>query len=277
MEIVAQPPLVVQRQGTLITAAYTPPTELTRAVEHAYRGGACGLGWRVLDPCGTQLVDRGYATSDGTLVQGDPVVAEAQETCTSFGYDEADRIQRARNRLAQVEGLAIAREFWTGELSVLAGFGNRRLTEGGSVTDLNAAGAVSPIAALALLEDGIASITGGAPGVIHGTRRAITHMIQPGEIEPSGDLLLTSFGTRVVGDPGYPGTSPTGTAPAAGTSWVYGTARPTILLGPVNVTPGDRAQALDKQLNTFTYFAERPFLTFLECGIVAVRVNLPLT
>lgn len=274
MEPITAPPLVVQRAGSLLAAAYTPADALVRDVEHGYRGSACASGYRLVDPCGTEEVDHGFDDDSGDTVSGNPVVVQAFEQCSAMGSRDGRR-KRAADRLAVVEGPAIAREFWTGELADAAGFTvNPRLAEATpEATDINAAAAVSPLEALALLEDALADMLGGVPGVIHGTRAAITHMLDVGSIEASGDLLVSKFGTRLVGDAGYPGTGPDGTAADAGEAWLYGTARPTILLSAPVVLPDEgAAEAVDRDTNVITYQAERGFLTLLECGIVAVRI-----
>lgn len=280
MEILAAPPLRTQRAGSLLVSAYTPPEELTRVVEHAYHGRACN-GWRLVDPCAGASDVHGFSTEgNGATFTGNPFEVQTEDVCSAMGVRD-DREQRARDRLAQVESAAIAHEFWTGDLATAAvGAGqaqyddNARLQADPDVTDLNPAGAVSPLAGLAMLEKAIGDMIAGAPGAIHGTREAVTWMAQLGDLRREADLILTTFDTRVIGDAGYPGSGPDGADASAGESWIYGTALPTVLRGPINVIERTPAEALDRTVNTLTYHAERPALVLLECGVVAVRITL---
>lgn len=281
MEIVPAPALLTQRAGSLLAAAATPTDfTLDRVVEHAYHGRAC-TGWQLLDACGGNAADHAFDDSFGSEIHGMPIVAQALDTCSAMGTRE-DREQRARDRLDLILSAAVAHEFWTGELAGLAtadgqpGYtDNPRLQAGGGVTDVHAAGAVGALAGLGLLEGALGTMLSGAPGMIHATREALTTLTgASNNLRVEGDLILTALGTRIAADAGYPGTSPAGAAPAANTSWLYGTARPTIYMGGVDLMETNPAEALDRTVNTLTYHAERPFLVLLECGIVGVRITL---
>lgn len=148
---------------------------------------------------------------------------------------------------------------------------------GAPATVLNGGTAVASAEGVALLEDALAGALAGAPGCIHMTRRALTRIAAAsggGLFRREGDLILTLTDTRVVADAGYPGTQPSGAAAAAGEAWLYGTARPTIWRSDVEVSLADDTQALNRDLNTLTYRANKLALTLLTCGVYAVRVTL---
>lgn len=275
MEIVAAPPPLTPAAGTLLAAAYTPQELLARNVEAGYRAAACG-GWRLLDPCGTDQADHGFDDGSGDEVSAMPFTVQVEEECSSFGFPAAEYVARATARLASIESAAIAHEFWTGELAAAAGHAmNPRLEAGGAVTDHTpGAGAVSLLRGLAILEQALAEMLDGPPGAIHGSPETVTMLFHAAGLRREGNLILTALDSRVIGDAGYPGTSPAGAAAAAGEAWLYATARPTVRRSAVVVTPGSLAEALDKQVNTVRYSAERDAVVHLACGVHAVRVTL---
>jgi hypothetical protein len=134
-------------------------------------------------------------------------------------------------------------------------------------TDLNAAGALAPAEALALLEDWMGRVYGSL-GAIHGSRAAVS--ILDTRVNASGSRLLTKVGTPVVAGAGYPGSSPAGAAHAAGETWVY--ASPALF--------GYRGQVssyrtLDQTQNDVYALAERSYVVgFDPCGVAAVRMDL---
>jgi hypothetical protein len=283
LEILQAPAVSPLAAGSLLAAADTPQAPLARVMLSGYRAAPCS-GWRLATPvnCGdAEDVDHG-AGDRGSTVTAMPFMVETEDECTTIGTTVADREASARARLAAVESAAIAHELWTGELAdATAGadaqspwLDNVRLASTDAVDLTPAGGAVDPVAGLALLEQALADTLAGPVGLVHGTRQALTHLAgMPFPVRTEGNLLLTPFGTRLVGDAGYPGTGPDGAAPDDGEAWLYATARPTIRRGPIDVVPGDLT-AIRPPDNTIRVTANRLVAVLLACGVHAVRITL---
>jgi hypothetical protein len=114
-------------------------------------------------------------------------------------------------------------------------------------------------------------------GVIHATRRMVTAWIAARVInDDEGDgVLRTYLGTPVVAGGGYSGAPPSGQPANAGTvEWAYVTTMPSIFRGPAFVTPDTVAEALDRSVNTLTFYAERQYVVaFDQCVRAAVRID----
>lgn len=280
MEILTPPAPQPQRAGSLLAAANTPTQTLQRAGfgGHGYQALAC-TGWRLHDACTGEEIDVD-ADTRGALVQGVPYAIQVEDECTTLGNPDLEA--RARALLGLVEGAAIAREFWTGDLAAAAA-----LEATGEVQDsweatphlvsadtiVLTTSAVTPLAGLALVEDALGQQLAGSPGLIHMTRGTLTFLAVPAGLRREGDLILTMTDQRVVADAGYPGTGPTGAAPAAGNAWLYGTARPTIVRSDITV-PGQVGERLNRATNRQMTRAERYALTTLSCGVVAAQITL---
>jgi hypothetical protein len=136
-------------------------------------------------------------------------------------------------------------------------------------SDVNAAGALDAPSALGALEEWIGGEYGSL-GVIHMGRRAATVLAADGLLRASGQRLLTALGTPVVAGAGYPGTSPAGDAPAAGTGWMLASPALFGYRGTVQST-----MALDRGANDALAIAERNYVVgFDPCGVGAVRAVL---
>lgn len=279
MNIVQAPPPALVRVGSLLAAAITPTSPLDRTEETGYRGPACS-GWTTFDPCGTEVVPSAVDPDEqGNVVSSMPYGIIATDECTTFGGTLEEHQSRARARLEAVESAGIAHELWTGDLAVAAADGdaespwafNPRLAAGGAVTDVNSGGAVAPKIGLGLLEQALGEMLAQNAGTIHIARSAFPFLP---DLEINGDVVTTRLGTRVIADAGYPGTDPDGDAPSAGQAWVYGTARPAVHRSNVAVTPGSLAEAVDRDVNTARFTAERLVAASFPCGVVAVRITL---
>lgn len=285
MEIVAVPPPPRARAGTLLAAAYTPQGasgQLVRDVLTGYRASACG-GWELIDPCSTQHSDHGVdGDPEGTVVSAMPFDVMVGETCSTFGLDPEILQQRAQDRLEIISSAAIAHELWTGEQATKSASGdpdadwsnNPRLAAGDDVTDLTpSGGSVEAKVGLAMLEDALADMLDGQPGVVHCTKGVATLLDFGGGLYRQGDLVLTILDTRIIADAGYPGTGPDGSTPDVGESWMYATAQPTVRRGPTYVEPTNLTEALDRAVNTVHYDAHQLAWAAFPCGVVAVRIT----
>jgi hypothetical protein len=96
-----------------------------------------------------------------------------------------------------------------------------------------------------------------------------------------GKLLLDQFDNYLVPGAGYPGTKPDGTAPAAGTSWMYATDLVMTRIQKVGrVFPSTMAEATDHTqtatTNEITFRAGKMAAAYWDNYVhYAVCVNLP--
>lgn len=231
----------------------------------------CGDAW-VEDPCN---VGARTVTGRPEWVENQPMNVVAADRCSAFGFAAEDYEGRARRLLARCQSKQIAAELWTGALAAAAGWPNQFFTDLSS--DVLTDGAATPTAALACLEQALAQCGCGDRGMIHATPQLATHWATLGTVlRREGSLLLTVHDTVVVPDAGYDGSGPGGVA-AAATQWAYATGMVTVRLGPVSITPGEFADALDRSDNKVTFFAERPAAaTWDGCCHAAVEVALPV-
>jgi hypothetical protein len=110
----------------------------------------------------------------------------------------------------------------------------------------------------------------GSLGAIHADRGAASLWSTNGAVKASGQRLLTTVGTPVSAGAGYPGTSPSGAAAAAGETWVFAAPAMFGYRGSVQST-----SALDRGRNDFLAIAERNYVVgFDPCGVGAVRMTI---
>jgi hypothetical protein len=200
------------------------------------------------------------------LVTGYPIVLTVDETCTTFGWKQADYEGRANRRLIALGGKALEWEFWTGEVAKADGLdpaiyqwlAQDRVAESGGVpahgaVDLTpAGGALDPRHALAELEEALGE-SGTGVGVIHMSRRMAILMPDRWTEGP----MITWPDSAVAVGAGYPGVGPDGAPPSPGEEWVYATNLVDIWLGETHLFPNTLAEALDRGKNTISYKAER--------------------
>jgi hypothetical protein len=88
---------------------------------------------------------------------------------------------------------------------------------------------------------------------------------------PTGPLR-TLAGNLVVPGVGYTGSSPAGTAAAAGTAWIYATGAVFAYRSEVFARPFP--STFDRSENTVKYLASRTYLFGFDCCHLAALVNL---
>jgi hypothetical protein len=132
-------------------------------------------------------------------------------------------------------------------------------------------GGSNPAVAVGNLEQALADCYKGQ-GVIHAPTAALATLRSTQLVERQGSRLVTAAGNQVVVGGGYPGTSPAGAAPAAGTSWLYATGRPFIYRGPPRSFP--LRDSIDRANNTVQMLAERVFLVGWDCCHFAAPLTL---
>lgn len=285
---------------------------ITAAAEIAPRGGlggAVGLGVFVpetdeLDPDGRWIGPGGYvlegepcpdpaaytASLDfcapartwgpgrrfrASLAEQHPFLVGTAVECSTLG-SPADVVARfgdqARRALELAQWPQIANELWTGQRSQIEGWANRRLAHP-DATVLSAT-PVGIIEAIAALEDAFGACSAGDTQLIHVPRKLVAYLDAAGIIEstPGSGRIFTANGSLVIADRGYPGTSPGGEEPAAGTAWIYSTGILSARLGAIRIPERDLADAVSAPTNDVAIRAERPAAIAWLCCHLAVPV-----
>lgn len=224
------------------------------------------------DPCsaGTFRVkddgDPGATPDFGTFV------AVVGETCSTLtvGVNQNAFAERARRVFDARESYAVEKELATGNA---LGDAFPKLQD---ATLLNSGTAVSSKAGLALLEDAIGATASG--GIIHATPGTGSAWGEFRLTESNG-VLRTTVGTPVAVGDGYIGVTPDDDAGAlsTGQAWAFATGPMEMRRGALTILPGDVREAMDRENNTVTYRAERPYLlTWDDTFLVAVLIDWTL-
>jgi hypothetical protein len=233
----------------------------------------CGTG-TAQDPCAPGMFDQVQDTPDEVQAKSFEVVAG--DTCSSSGWRRHDFVGRATRALLAVESRQIAHELWTGELAASAGWPNTYLAS--TASDMVTNGAATPASALDCLEAALADCGNGQRGAIHCTPQLGSFWSGIGQtLRNVNGLILTYRGTIIIPDAGYDGSGPGGTPASGGSQWAYATLLPTVRRGEVIVNPGSYDEAIDRRLNTITWYAHRVANVSLpDCCLIAAQVDLPL-
>lgn len=214
-----------------------------------------------------------------------PFTVYAEFDCSPVGLDAAGERALAETALSKIESFEVEYAFWTG----VSGGQNvvwPHLAANASLLDPNGITlqmAASPVvtggagiaSALGQLEYQLSQSYGGQ-GVIHMPRSVFAAAVAQRliDFDQAGDgRLYTKSGNVLAVGGGYPGTGPSGSAPASGTAWMYATGA---LFGYrsdvfVQQTPGN----FDRAQNTVRRIAQRTYLFGFECALIGALVNLP--
>lgn len=238
------------------------------------RSGIDGTDAYIATGADNKIADPGaIGVEADSLVNGYGFVVTVEESCSAFGWTEADYEGRVKRRMEALQSKIIAREFWSGETALADGLDPavwQWLAQNTAVDITPAGGAADPRHALGLIEE-VLGDTGIGTGFIHMSRKAAIMMP-----DRWGDGPLITWPDSVVAiDAGYLGTGPDGADPAAGESWIYATDVCDLWLDAVQVYPGTLAEALDKRKNTITYRAQRTAAVTWDGNThVALRVTI---
>jgi hypothetical protein len=232
-----------------------------------YYAYPCGPA-KKFDQCATVVVPKTTSTTTAaTDFGGFTVYLASACTMRGVGNDDDEFKRRALASFEAFEPAQVEAEFWDGAIQP----NNPHLTTA-APTLPNGATTTNAVNGLALLEGVLQR-----DGVIHATRRMVTAWIAARVInDDEGDgVLRTYLGTPVVAGGGYSGAPPSGQPANAGTvEWAYVTTMPSIFRGPAFVTPDTVAEALDRSVNTLTFYAERQYVVaFDQCVRAAVRID----
>ena len=201
--------------------------------------------------------------------------------CALVGMDEALKI--ATDALAQSESWQVERAFWTGlvdgrilafpHLAANAEVLDAQSIELQSAASVVVTGAAVDVATgLGLLEAALADCYNGV-GVIHVPVKLLPTLQAYDLVIVQGGKLRTLNGNFVAVGGGYPGTSPSGAAPATGEAWMYATGAVFMYRGDVKI-PADKISSVNRTTNTREMIAERTYVLGWDCCHHAVLVDL---
>ena len=240
---------------------------------------------------GVGMIPVKQATTSRTIYGATPFTVYSEVDCSPVDFYE-NREQLMLNALSRFESYQVERTFWTGvatDRNNTGGFANAVLphlaanaaineTQLGRTTILQMAAtvvtgtALNVVDALGVLEGALATCYNGA-GIIH----------VPQSLSPDLGLLLSRQGNRqltpngnvVAIGGGYPGTSPTGAAPALGTCWMYATGAVfAYRSAPIMRLLNDpRNPPFDRNTNTVKAIIERTYVIGYDCCLFAQLVN----
>lgn len=277
------------------------PDDLWEAAQHPAEEGPYwrqGVTWQ--DWCGG--ADTTYADACGISVTGTggspPAAPDLDSTsgvqdrgataftvyagfdCSLIGLPETDQ---AANALARSEAYQVSRAFWTGQAggqttvwphlaadTVLDDPQGIRLQTAASPS---VTGADDAAVIIGWTDAHLASAYGGQ-GLVHVPPTALATLQSRALVrrDPGTGALLTPGGHRVVAAAGYDGSGPDGSAPAAGTAWIYATGAVFGYRGDVMVR--DFPGTFDRAKNTVRKLASRTYLFGFECVHLAALVTL---
>lgn len=201
-----------------------------------------------------------------------------QFDCSMVGNVMQDQAEAA---LAKVEAWQTERAFWTGT----AGGASTvwpHLAEDTELTDPSGIllqSAATPLVTgggdaahvLGAVEQSLADCYHGQ-GMIHMAPSALPTFFAWDLVTERDGALWTRAGNRVVVGAGYTGSSPAGSAAAAGTSWIYATGQ--VFAYRSQVFSPRAVEAFDRAENTQKMLAERTYLFAFECCHIAALVTL---
>lgn len=206
----------------------------------------------------------------------------AEFDCSPVGLgDEAAVNALATDALDRTELSQMEAAFWTGTAGGQPGIVLPHLAAGAEVVDSHGI-VLQPVADIAVTGTDVATGLGqleqqldacyGGEGVIHIPRFALPTFTASLLVQEVNGQLRTASGNLVVVSGTYPGTSPAGAAPAAGTSWIYAT-------GPVfayrsEVFSTQRNESFDRAGNTVKMIAERTYVIGFPCCLLAALIDL---
>lgn len=246
----------------------------------------CPVGDTTYDECVTVT---GAGSPPAPPAKTDNVVQEfrgataftvfAEFDCSPVGLVDVDTV--ATEALSRIEHAQVEAAFWTGAAGGQPGIVLPHLAADAEVVDANGI-VLQPTATVPVTGTDVATGLGqleqalddcyGGEGVIHIPRFALATFVASLLVQVVNGQLRTASGNLVVVSGDYPGTSPAGADPAAGTSWVYAT-------GPVfayrsEVFATQKNESFDRAENTVKMIAERTYVLGFPCCLLAVLVDL---
>lgn len=284
------------RQLIELPAAFTPlPYGLWDTVQHPPAGGPHwqqGITWVERCPTGDSTYDECLAVTgtgappepaaktdniDQTSRGATPFTVYAEFECSPVGLADAETV--ASDALARVEAQQIEAAFWTGSAGgqpvVFPHLSADTEVLDGDIVLQTAASPVVTGAdvahALGALEQELADCYRGQ-GLIHVPRSVLPTLAAWNLTREVDGRLVTPAGNLIVAGTGYTGSGPDGSAPAAGTAWIYATGAAWGYRSDPYVSR--LRDSLDRSSNTLRMLAERTYLIAFECCHLAAHIVL---
>lgn len=224
------------------------------------------------------VADPKIAERDFEACCADPFVLYGSYDCPPVGRKATDAFRIATERLRVHESRELERVFWTGvtdsgeTVNPSLAFGNN--TCGTEPVDLTVANpGLNVLGGLAVLESALVDCAPGG-GVIHVNYGVAPFLAHHNLIYRDGDTWYTVTGQRLAFGAGYPGSGPENVAAAAGTTWMFATGPIGIWRSDIFLTPERLDQAVDRDINDVTVFAERVWAVGWSCCLFAINVTL---
>lgn len=247
-------------------------TQVTATDMHELNGtesvsGACipSSAWQDC-PAGTWTNPAEKVFTRPEIVASDPITAYAGIECSTFGITQAEAEAMALDALRR------------GEQRVVEDFFLRQVLCPLAVDVTPAAGAVSPLLGVALLEEWLDAETGG-PGLIHagvaagvllGASDALCGCAEdcPSSLAGSSLVVGGGYGRGLSGDD-------CDTAPAAGEAWIYVTPPVRVRRDARHLVPSGQVGSVNTRTNDRRVLAESTFVAEIACPLVgAIRVTI---
>lgn len=216
-----------------------------------------------------------------------PFTVYTEFDASPVGLDAIGQRAEAETQLARIEATQVEAAFWTGSAGGQSTVwphlaANAVLLDGDSITLQTAAsplvtGGANITTALGQVEYQLAQCYGGQ-GYIH-VPRSVLPLLTAWKLldwtHADEGVLCTKAGNRVVVGGGYPGTSPSGATPSAGTAWIFATGA--VFGFRSDIVVRDMPSTFDRSKNTVRRQALRTYLFGWECCHIAALVNLGVT
>jgi len=301
---VAGPRLVVDGPSfsTLPYGLWDAVQKPTAATNHWQNGitwvERCGNGDTLYEECiavtGTGGSPTGQAAVTSNITQTNrgatPFACYVDFECSPVGLTDAQSV--AQTALDKVSGYQLEKAFWTGTAGKTSSGGIAQTTVFPHLAGMTALN--DPANSTILLQPAVnTSVTGGATtdvadglgqlqgalascyhgqGVIHIPTAALPTFVAWDLVEDRNGGLYTRTGNRVVVGQGYPGTSPWGATPAAGSTWIFATGAVFGYQASVNI--GTLTELFDRSENTHHMMAEQVYVLGWECCAFATQIAL---
>jgi hypothetical protein len=250
-------PLPQPRRYTLLDAAQLIAPSDERWLAGAWINGYPAGKVQTHDPCssGTYRLKSADAGSARPMVGSFTVVVGGSCTAKSVGVNQSWYTDRLALAFQAVETFGVERVLATGD--------HHGGTLGAYIGDANMDAPVGNTPqtrreGLALLETAIAQV---GNGIIHAT--PATAILWRGDylIDVVGGQLRTGIGTLVTVGAGYIGARPDAYGGLGATEdWAFATGFIQVRRDEITILPGQYSQALDRESNELTFYAERDYL-----------------
>lgn len=258
----------------------------------------CGNGDTLYEECIAVTGSGGSPTAQAAMASNitqtnrgaTPFACYAEFDCSPVGLSDAQSV--ADDAMNKIRNFQLERAFWTGTAGKTR-TGNvaqttvfPHLAANATLLDPNdstitlqptanmaaSGGATTDVAdGLGQLQGALASAYHGI-GVIHIPTIALPTFVAWDLVEERDGGLYTKTGNRVVVGHGYTGSSPAGVAPAAGTTWIYGTGA--VFGYQASVEMGSLNELFDRTENTHHMVAQQVYVLGFECALIATQVQL---